>query len=462
MHVLMVASEVAPWAKTGGLGRRPRRAARGARSARPSRDASSCRATAASMPPPGERVTAPRARRLDDARRRAARRRRCRQRRRVVFVDVPDALRSRRLLRAAAGVDFPDNAERFALLAAAALDVAARPAARARATSSTRTTGRRGSCRCCSAPIRSAGRGSPAPGSCSRSTTSRIRASSRATSCRRSACRWDVFTMDRGEFWGQFSFLKAGITYERLRDDRQPDVRARDADARVRRGLRRRAARARRSLRRASSTASTPDVWNPATDPLLPRILRRRATWPASARASARCSSAFGLPVGRRCDGAAARSGWCRGWSIRKGLRLIEQAARALVDARCDVGVRRHGRARATSGFCARWPRGIRRASARSSASTSALAHLVEAGADMFLMPSLFEPCGLNQMYSLRYGTVPVVHAVGGLDDTVQPYTSRARRANGLQVPGADGRRARAHGASGAARVSESRSVGCA
>ena len=51
------------------------------------------------------------------------------------------------------------------------------------------------------------------------------------------------------------------------------------------------------------------------------------------------------------------------------------------------------------------------------------LAHRIEAGADIFLMPSRYEPCGLNQLYSLKYGTVPVVHATGGLADTITNLT---------------------------------------
>ena len=61
------------------------------------------------------------------------------------------------------------------------------------------------------------------------------------------------------------------------------------------------------------------------------------------------------------------------------------------------------------------------------------LAHQIEAGADMFLMPSLYEPCGLNQMYSMRYGTVPIVRATGGLDDTVQQFDPRTSTGTGFK-----------------------------
>ena len=63
----------------------------------------------------------------------------------------------------------------------------------------------------------------------------------------------------------------------------------------------------------------------------------------------------------------------------------------------------------------------------------NALAHKIEAGADMFLMPSRFEPCGLNQIYSLKYGTVPVVRATGGLDDTIEDFDPLSGKGNGFK-----------------------------
>ena len=60
------------------------------------------------------------------------------------------------------------------------------------------------------------------------------------------------------------------------------------------------------------------------------------------------------------------------------------------------------------------------------------LAHLIEAAADMFLMPSLYEPCGLNQMYSLKYGTVPIVRRTGGLADSVQHFDPATGQGTGV------------------------------
>jgi starch synthase len=63
----------------------------------------------------------------------------------------------------------------------------------------------------------------------------------------------------------------------------------------------------------------------------------------------------------------------------------------------------------------------------------NAIAHKIEAGADMFLMPSRYEPCGLNQIYSLKYGTVPIVRATGGLDDTIEPWNPSTGKGTGFK-----------------------------
>jgi starch synthase len=65
-----------------------------------------------------------------------------------------------------------------------------------------------------------------------------------------------------------------------------------------------------------------------------------------------------------------------------------------------------------------------------------ALAHKVEAGSDIFLMPSRYEPGGLNQMYSLKYGTVPVVRATGGLEDSVEEWNAEAGTGTGFKFYG--------------------------
>jgi starch synthase len=97
------------------------------------------------------------------------------------------------------------------------------------------------------------------------------------------------------------------------------------------------------------------------------------------------------------------------GWTVLgSGERRYEHLWR-------EIAQREAGRVAATIGFDER------------------MAHLIEAGADIFLMPSRFEPCGLNQMYSLRYGTVPVVRAVGGLDDTVVDADDQPSRGTGFK-----------------------------
>jgi starch synthase len=117
----------------------------------------------------------------------------------------------------------------------------------------------------------------------------------------------------------------------------------------------------------------------------------------------------------------------------QKGYELIEQAAGAILDSGAFFIALGAGESRYEA-FLQRWhDQAPHRVGIYKGYAGEPLAHQIEAGADIFLMPSLYEPCGLNQMYSMRYGTVPVVRATGGLDDTVQSFDPAAGSGDGFK-----------------------------
>jgi starch synthase len=240
---------------------------------------------------------------------------------------------------------------------------------------------------------------------------------------------WDVFRIDRGEFWGQLSFLKAGINDSDEITTVSPRY-ARETQTRAFGSGMEGVLVARAAHYTGILNGIDTGVWDPASDPLLP------AHYDAENLAGKReCKRAllarFNLSVG---DDVLRRPliGLVSRLVDQKGLDLIEAAMPTLIELDANWVFLGSGESR--------YEKLLRDLAGRYPARVGAhigfdepLSHLIEAGADIFLMPSRFEPCGLNQMYSLRYGTVPVVHAVGGLDDTIQPFTARARRANGFK-----------------------------
>ena len=240
---------------------------------------------------------------------------------------------------------------------------------------------------------------------------------------------WSMFTLESGEFWGKLSFLKAGLTASDFATTVSPtyadETRTTDAGAGLE-GVLGRLGRRYVGILNGIDTRT----WNPADDPFLP------ANYDAdSLDGKAECKRAllahFGLPRG---DDAVERPlvGLVSRLVAQKGLDLIEKASEALVTLDASwvfLGTGEPRYERFLSTLAATHPSRV----ATHVGFDERLAHLIEAGADIFLMPSEFEPCGLNQMYSLRYGTVPIVRAVGGLHDTIQPYTARARNANGFK-----------------------------
>src|SRR4029077_17687138 len=169
--------------------------------------------------------------------------------------------------------------------------------------------------------------------------------------------------------------------------------------------------------------------WDPTTDPALPRPFSD-GDLEGKADAKAAGLARYGLPN----DDAAMRRpliGMVSRMVDQKGFDLIAAVSGQLPQLDASFVVLGTGDPRYQamwSSLAAAYPQKV----AAHIGFDETLAHLVEGGADIFLMPSRFEPCGLNQMYSMRYGTVPVVHAVGGLADTVVDYSAPNPRSTGF------------------------------
>jgi len=237
---------------------------------------------------------------------------------------------------------------------------------------------------------------------------------------------WDVFTPDAAEFYDQLSFLKAGMAFaDRIttvspryaREIQTPEFGA-GLDGFL-------AAHAHR-LTGILNGIDT-DVWNPARDPHLPA--RYDADDPSG---KAACKTALQRELRLPTRGRAPLIGMISRLTEQKGLDLIAKAGDELgrLEAQfvfLGTGERRFEQA--LEALARRYPQKV----AVRIAHDDALAHRIVAGADLFLMPSRWEPCGLTQLYSQRYGTIPIVRAVGGLDDTVVDWDERTATGTGFK-----------------------------
>jgi starch synthase len=231
---------------------------------------------------------------------------------------------------------------------------------------------------------------------------------------------WDVFRYEAMEFHDQLNFLKAGLVFSDALTTVSPtyarEILGHEAGAGLDPLLRHRAG----DLTGILNGIDTHE-WDPATDPHLTAHFTA-GDLSGKAACKAALQRELGLPV-RPDVPVVAMVGRI---AEQKGLDLVVHALGELLAKDLQLALLGSGRADWEEAFRAAARARPDRMAARIGFDEG-LAHRLEAGADLFLMPSRFEPCGLNQMYSLRYGTVPVVRAVGGLEDTVEDYDGWSR-----------------------------------
>jgi starch synthase len=344
---------------------------------------------------------------------------------RALLIDCPD-LFDRDGLYGVDGIDYPDNALRFALLVRAALEFAGR---QARAPSVVHAHDWQAGL----APVylRTLYASHPVIGETPNVLTIHNLAYQGlfdAGWLPRLDLPWDLFNIDGLEFWGRISLLKGGINAADLITTVSPQYAREVQTPEFGFGfdgiLRRRASDFVGILNGIDT-----DEWDPSRDRFLPAPYDAEDL-SGKAVAKREILSRYGLPVDettmtRPLVAMISRMVDQKGFdliaavadelpALDAGWVVLGTGERRYQDLWTDLARRHPNRIGARIGF------------------DEGLAHLIEGGADLFLMPSRFEPCGLNQMYSLRYGTVPVVHGVGGLLDTVRDYSPGVSSATGF------------------------------
>lgn len=243
---------------------------------------------------------------------------------------------------------------------------------------------------------------------------------------------WDIFNMDRVEHYDTFDFLKGGVVYsdaittvsQRYAEEVQTPEFGYGLDA----IFRRRAADLHGILNGVDYAE-----WDPATDH---NIAAHYTAKSMDGKRECRRDllHAYQLdkvPETTPIVGVVSRL------AKQKGMDLVARTAPQLAQEEMVLLVLGSGEQAYETLFrelSGRWPGKI----AVHLKYDNVLAHKVEAGADIFLMPSRYEPCGLNQIYSMKYGTPPVVRATGGLDDTVEEWDPETRTGTGFKFSSTD------------------------
>lgn len=223
---------------------------------------------------------------------------------------------------------------------------------------------------------------------------------------------WEYFTPSALEFYGKINFLKGGIVFSDIINTvsrrYSQEIQTSEYGAGLEGIL-----RTRKDDLYGIVNGIDYDDWNPAKDPLIPA--NYDAGTPEKKAASKQAlQAAFGLPQNPAVPLIASISRL----ADQKGFDLVAEGFERLLSLGVHYVLLGTGERKYHDLFTS-LARKYRNRFSCKIAYDNTLAHLIEAGSDMFLMPSRYEPCGLNQLYSLKYGTVPVVRAVGGLDDTI-------------------------------------------